>query len=150
VLSHSRSGSVLARFERWLDFVFWAGMELSVLANPTLLLLLGARPPEAVALSALTTLVVGSAAIGTYRGGYVGSADWPRPGDLGTMAGRSAYYSVVVGAATYAGVEANVLTGIVWAGIAVPAVFAVLVLAPLPRVLDDLRDVSRRDVEAWL
>jgi hypothetical protein len=139
---------VFAGLERWLDFVFWGGMELSVLANPALLVLLGATPPGPIALSALTALVVGSASIGSYRGGYVGSTDWPRPGDFGTMAGRSAYYSIVVAAATYAGAEANVATGLFWAGVFVPAVLAAATLAPLPRVLDDLRQLSRRGVES--
>jgi hypothetical protein len=127
--------SVLERVDGWFDQFFFAGWEVSVLVIPTLWLLLAVDNQEAVSLSALTGLVALSAAVGTFRGGYVGDGRWPKPGHLGTLAARSAYYSLVLAAATFLGVEAQLSVPVWWVGIAVPAVVAGAGVAFLPRAL---------------
>jgi hypothetical protein len=144
----TRSASLVAVAQRWLDDVFWAGMELSVLAIPALLLLLGATPAGPVALSALSATITGSAAVATFRGNYVGAAEWPPAGDVYSMAGRSAYYSLVVAAGTFLGVTVNVALGSYWAGVLVPLAVVPAALAPLPVVLVRVRTLSRTGVDA--
>lgn len=118
-------------------------MEVWTLVVPTLWFLLAARPAEAVSLSAMTTVCVSPFAVAAFRGGYVGGGRWPKPGHYGTLAARSAYYSLVVGAATYLGVVSQVRWGSFLLGIVVPAVVCVAALAALPRVLGAFARLSR-------
>lgn len=138
----------IRRFDRFLDLTFFAGMEVSTLVLPTLWLLLFARPADAVSLSAMTALCVSPPAVAAFRGGYVGAAaaSWPSPGDFGTMPARSAYYSLVVAAATYLGVVVNLHVGAFVLGVVVPAAVCVAGLAALPRVLETLFLASRLSV----
>lgn len=134
------------RVDRWLDYVFFAGMEVTVLVLPVLWWLLVAAHPAEVSLSAMTTLTVASAAVGTFRGGYVDVGSWPTPGNLGTLPIRSAYYSLVLGVATFVGVQVQLFSGSPWPGIGVPALLAWIALLPLPRVLRGLEAVARVEV----
>ncbi|WP_224335484.1 hypothetical protein [Haloprofundus halobius] len=141
-----RSGvrrTVSDRFERWFDFVFFAGMEVSFLALPVLVLLLGVRPIGPVSAAALASLSTTVFAAGSFRGRYLDVGAWPRVGQIRTMPVRSAYYGGVVGIGTYLGTEAYLRTGVGWAVVVVPAVLSVVALAALPRVLDALFHVSR-------
>ncbi|WP_416841146.1 hypothetical protein [Haloferax sp. DFSO52] len=133
----------IKRVDRWLDQVFFAGWEVSVLVIPTLWLLLAATPPEAVSLSGLAALVASAAAVGTYRGEYVSTGTWPRPGHLPSLPVRSAYYSLVVGGASLLGAMAQVHVGSMWVGIVVPAVVGAAALALLPVVVDTVERAAR-------
>jgi len=144
----NRYRALVAAADRWLDHAFFAAMEVSTLALPVLLLLLGAPPPSETSLAALAALVATSASVATFRGGYLGRGRWPRPGHLGTMAGRAAAYGGVLAAGTYLGVQAQLLTGAFWTGLFVPAAVAVPTLARLPGVLDRLRELSQREFAA--
>jgi hypothetical protein len=135
--------SVLERVDGWFDQFFFAGWEVSVLVIPALWLLLSVENQVAVSLSALTALVVISAAVGTLRGGYVGDGRWPNPGHLGSLPVRSAYYSLALATATFLGVEAQLSLPLWWVGIAVPAVVAVVSVAFLPHVVRALYRVAR-------
>ncbi len=132
-----------ARIDRWLDHVFFGLMELFTLVVPAMWLLLAAPNDAAVALSALVALFVGSVAVGTFRGGYVDVGWWPRPGHLWTLPARSAYYSLTVGAATWAGVQVQLQTGSGWLGVVVPATVTVALLVPFPRFLAALARASQ-------
>ncbi|WP_396612348.1 hypothetical protein ACH9L7_03455 [Haloferax sp. S1W] len=131
------------RVDRWLDQVFFAAWEVSVLVIPTLWFLLAATPHGAVSLSGLTALAVSAAAVGTFRGEYVSTGPWPRPGHLSTLPVRSAYYSLVVGGTSLLGAAAQVHLGTFWVGILVPAVVATGLLALLPAVVDAVERVAR-------
>jgi hypothetical protein len=146
-VQRDRSGSTLGTVDRWLDHVFFAGMEVCILTVPVLLLLLSARPPAAVSLSGLAALTASATAIGTYRGGFVGEAGWPRPGHVGTVAGRAAYYGLVLGVATFLGVEGQLLAGHFAPGILLPWSVAFLALAPLPDVLERARALAQSDLD---
>jgi hypothetical protein len=135
-----------ARIDRFLDHLFFGGVELCVLSTPVLLLLLLATPADAVSLSALTTLVAGSTTLAVLRGGYLGSRDWPRVGEVGSFPGRSAYYGAVVGGGTYAGVQVQLLSGAFWTGILVPAAATACLLSLLPPALEGLRRASQADL----
>jgi hypothetical protein len=134
-----------ARLDRFLDHLFFGALEVCVLSIPVLLMLLVATPPEAVSLSAMTSLSAASLTVALLRGGYVGSADWPRPGEVGSFPGRAAYYGLVVGGGTYVGVQAQLLTDAFWTGVLVPAVVVVGLVALLPPVLDGLMRASRAE-----
>ncbi|KAB1189249.1 MULTISPECIES: hypothetical protein [Haloferax] len=136
----------MKRVDRWLDQVFFAAWEVSVLAIPILWMLLAATPPEAVSLSGLTALTVSAAAVGTYRGEYVSTGSWPRPGHLPTLPVRSAYYSLVVGGTSLLGAAAQVHFGWFWAGVIVPAVVVTGALALLPFVVEAVERVARLTV----
>jgi hypothetical protein len=133
----------IRRFDRFMDLTLFAGMEVSALAVPTLWFLLFARPAEAVALSALTALCATPLAVAAFRGGYVGGARWPTPGHLGTLAGRSAYYSLVVGGGTYLGVAANLRWESFALGVLVPAVACAVAVSALPRAFRAFARLSR-------
>ncbi|KTG27220.1 hypothetical protein [Haloferax profundi] len=133
----------IKRVDRWLDLVFFAGWEVSVLVIPTLWMLLAATPPEAVSLSGMTALVVSAAAVGTYRGQYVSTGSWPRPGHLPTLPLRSAYYSLVVGGTSLLGAAVQVHSGWFWAGIVVPAIVVTGALALLPTVVERVERTAK-------
>jgi hypothetical protein len=130
--------------ERWLDYVFFAGLEISMLSLPALVLLLAAQPPGPIAVAALTALAVSTGAAGTFRGPWVDLGEWPAAGDLYTIPLRSAYYSATVAAATYAGAAANVASGVALAGIAVSTLVSVAAMAALPRVVGRFRTLAYR------
>lgn len=140
-VAHSLRGLV-ARFDRWLDCVFFGAMEVTTLSLPVLWFLLFAPNPVEVSLSAMTTLTVAPAVVGTCRGGYVDVGAWPTPGNLGTMPIRSAYYSLVVGAATFVGVQVQLLSGSPWPGIGVPTLITALALVPVPRLLSRVETLA--------
>ncbi|MGB9955722.1 hypothetical protein ACOZ4B_04945 [Haloferax prahovense] len=131
------------RVDRWLDQVFFAAWEVSVLAIPTLWFLLFATPRAEVSLSGLTALAASAVAVGSFRGGYVGTGSWPRPGHLPTLPIRSAYYSLVVGGTALLGAFAQTELGAFWPGIVVPAVVGVGALALVPVVLVGTERVAR-------
>ncbi|WP_410767184.1 hypothetical protein [Haloferax sp. DFSO60] len=137
------ASKLTARVDRWLDQVFFAGWEISVLVIPTLWFLIFAEPPEAVSLSGITALITSSAAVGTFRGGYIDTGSWPRPGHLPSLPARSAYYSLVVGGSAMLGAMAQVELGSFWVGIVIPTVATILSLALVPRVLAQLQRVAR-------
>jgi hypothetical protein len=139
----------MQRVERFLDYAFFAAMEVNVLVIPVLWLLLLAAHPAEVSLSAMTTLTVASLVVGVFRGQYVDVGWWPRPGHLATLPVRAAYYGVVVGGATFVGVQAQLLTGSPWPGIGVPVVVSILVLVPFPWLLSRFETLSKAE-PAWI
>jgi hypothetical protein len=140
-------GRATARIDRWLEHFFFGLMEVLTLAIPTMWLLVAAPNHSAVSLSALVTLAVSSAAVGTFRGGYVDVGWWPRPGHLSTLPIRSAYYSLVLGAATWSGVQVQLATSSTWLGVVVPTLVTVVVLWPFPRLLRTLGRASQWDLD---
>lgn len=148
-MAESSKLTLLQRFDRWLDHTFFAAMEVNVLVLPVLWFLLVAAHPAEVSLSAMTALVVASVAVGTFRGRYVDVGWWPKPGHFATLPLRAAYYGVVVGAATYVGVQAQLFTGSPWPGVGVPAVVSVAVLWPFPWVLGRIERLARTE-PAWV
>jgi hypothetical protein len=141
--------SLIARIDRFMDHTFFAAMEVNVLVIPVLWLLLVAAHPAAVSLSAMTTLAAASVVVGTLRGGYVDVGWWPRPGHIATLPLRAAYYGVLVGTATYLGVQAQLVTGSPWPGVGVPTVVSVLLLVPFPWLLVRFERLATAD-PAWL
>ncbi|UVE51916.1 hypothetical protein KU306_14145 [Haloferax larsenii] len=136
----------IKRVDRWLDQVFFAAWEVSVLVIPTLWMLLAATPHEAVSLSGLTALGVSSLAVGTFRGEYVPTGSWPRPGHLSTLPVRSAYYSLVVGGTSLLGAAAQVHFETFWVGVLVPTVVATGSLSLLPAVVAAVERIARASV----
>lgn len=141
--------TLVQRVDRWLDYTFFAAMEVNVLAIPVLWFLVVAAHPAQVSLSAMTTLVVTSAAVGTFRGQYVDVGWWPKPGHLATLPVRAAYYGAVVALATWVGVQVQLFAGSPWPGIGVPTVLSVVVLLPFPWFLTRLERLAKVD-PAWL
>lgn len=141
-MPESSRRSLNARFERWLDYVFFAFLEVSVLPLPILLLLTGAPNQDAVSLSALTALGAATVAVGSFRGEYVDVGRWPMASDFVTMPFRSAYYGLAIGGGTWLGVAARTALPQWWVGIAVTLVFVVALLAAFPRAVLRLQSLS--------
>ncbi|WP_137285241.1 hypothetical protein [Halorussus salinisoli] len=138
----------LVDFERWLDHVFFAGLEISTLSIPALVALLYATPRGPIALAALTAIVVSTCAAGTLRGEWVDLGDWPRPGDPYTFPARSAYYSATIAGAAYIGAVVHVALGASIAGVAVSAVVSLGSMATLPRAIGGFRSLANRIASA--
>ena len=130
--------------ERWLDYVFFAGLEISILGIPALVALLYAEPAGPVALAALTALAVCTMAAATFRGEFVSLGEWPDAGDPYTMPVRSAYYSAIIAGAAYLGAFAHVRTGVPGAGMVAATVVSVAAMAVLPRVVAGVRNLAAR------
>lgn len=131
-----------AAFERWLDYVFFAFLEVSVLTLPVLLLLTGLPNQNAVSLSALSALASVGFGVGSFRGQYVDVGKWPRPGDFVTIPFRSAYYGLVLGVGTWAGVAGAVSTTLWWVGVLVPFLLVEPLLALFPWTVRRVQRVS--------
>ncbi|WP_435174980.1 hypothetical protein [Halorussus sp. AFM4] len=131
-------------WERWLDHVFFAGLEISMLSIPALVLLLFATPQGPVALAGLTAIAVSTCAAGTFRGGWVDVGEWPRPGDPYTLPLRSAYYSATVAGAAFLGAAADAAVGAPSAVVATSAAVSVIGTAALPRALAEIRSLADR------
>ncbi|WP_276279153.1 hypothetical protein [Halorussus caseinilyticus] len=131
-------------FEEWLDSVFFAGLEISVLSIPALVALLYATPRGPVSLAALTAIAVSTCAAATLRGGWVELGDWPRPGDPYTVPARSAYYSATIAVASYLGAAAHVALGVPAAGIAVSTGVSLAAMVALPRAIGGFRSLANR------
>ncbi|WP_162224563.1 hypothetical protein [Halorussus amylolyticus] len=130
--------------ERWLDYVFFAGLEISILSIPALSVLFFATPRGPISLAALTAVAVSTCAAATFRGGWVEAGEWPRAGDPYTLPLRVAYYSATIGAAGYAGAAAHLRTGTPGVGMVVAAVVSVAAMAALPRAVAGMRALSNR------
>jgi hypothetical protein len=138
--------SLTGRFDRWLDYAFFGGAEVTVLGLPVLLTLMVAPNPVTVSLSAMTALTVSTVTVATLRGGWIDVGEWPAFGDFYSLPFRAGYYGGVLGFTAYAGSLAQLSTGSPWPGILVPTVCCVVLLAGFPRVIGRLRRASRFDV----
>ncbi|WP_101297909.1 hypothetical protein [Halegenticoccus soli] len=145
-MARRSNDSATARFERLLDHVFFAAMEVSVLGLPALYLLLFAPNPVEVSLSATTALAATTVGVAVFRGRYVDVGRWPSPGDPVTMPIRSAYYGGVLGVGSFLGGAVQLTTGLWWPGVVLPAVLAPGLLAPFPRLLARFRSAALRTV----
>lgn len=131
-------------WERWLDHVFFAGLEISILSIPALVALFLAAPKGPISLAGLTAVAAATCATATFRGGWVETGEWPRAGDPYTFPLRSAYYSATVAGAGYFGAVAHVRTGTPGVGVLVATVVSVAAMAALPRVVASARKLSNR------
>lgn len=104
------------RFLDWLEQVFFAGMELSVLSTPAFIpvLLLQDRYPDAVPLAGLMAIVAGSIAISLLRTQTVDTGKWPRRSELTSMPLRVAYFSVLFFLASMGVAAVAVSAGSMW------------------------------------
>jgi hypothetical protein len=137
------SRETVDRFDRWLDYVFFGGAEVTVLGLPVLLVLMFAPNPVQVSLSAMTALTASTVAVATLRGGWVDVGEWPAFGDFYSLPFRAGYYGGVLALASYVGAASQTLSGRWWLGVLVPVLLCAVTLAAFPRVLRRFRDVSR-------
>lgn len=131
-------------WERWLDHVFFAGLELSILSIPALVALFLAAPKGPISLAGLTAVAAATGAAATFRGGWVETGEWPRAGDPYTVPLRSAYYSATIAAAGSLGAAAHLRTGAPGVGVLVATTVSVAAMAALPRVVAGVRSLSNR------
>lgn len=82
---------------RWLERVFFAGAELSLLSTPAFVVVLLAQNgyPDAIPIAGLFAIATGSAGLSLFRAGVVDVGDWPRRGELTTLPFRTLYFSLV-------------------------------------------------------
>lgn len=81
----------------WLEEIFFAGVELSVLATPGFLavFLLQYQYPDAVPLAGLMALFVGYLSLAAFRQQTINVGKWPRRGELTSAPLRVLYFSVL-------------------------------------------------------
>jgi hypothetical protein len=134
-----------ARFEHLLDYVFWCGVEVSVLTSPILFLLLWAPEPIYASLSASVGLLSCSVLLTLIRGGYLWFDDegWPRMGDPYSLPFRTAHYGATIASGTYLGVAGAVGVGVPWLAVIAPVAVVWVGLTTLPRTLRTLRRLSQ-------
>ncbi|SEO73431.1 hypothetical protein SAMN04487948_104438 [Halogranum amylolyticum] len=142
-MSESPNRTLNARFERWLDYVFFALLEVCVLSLPTLAVLTTAPDQDAVSLSALTAMAAATVGVGTFRGKYVDVGEWPEPSDFVSMPFRSAYYGLAIGGGTWLGVVARTAAGRWWVGVGVTLLVVVASLGAFPRLVRRLQSLAR-------
>lgn len=130
--------------ERWLDYVFFAGLEISILGIPALLGLMYVAPASPIKLAGLTAIAACSMAAGTFRGEFVGTGDWPDAGDPWTMPVRSAYYCATIALAAYLGAIAHVQTGVPGVGMLASTVVSTAAMALVPWVVSGFRGVAQK------
>ena len=128
--------SLTGRVERWLEYVFYSGVELAVLASPALLVLLywPAYDIDASSIAGLSTIAFGTAWLALFRGGYLPVGDYPRFGDFGSLPLRLGYYSSTVFAATWLGGLGWQLSGSLAAAALLPIGATWLAFAAFPRL----------------
>lgn len=131
-----------AALERWLDHVFFAFLEVSVLTLPVLLILTGVPDQDTVSLSALSALASAVFGVASFRGRYIDVGRWPRPGDLVTIPVRSAYYGFALGFGTWAGVEGQVPNAPWWTGVLVPLILVGVLLSLFPWVVRRVQKIA--------
>ncbi len=100
----------------WLEEIFYAGVELSVLATPGFLavFLMQYRYPDAVPLAGLTALFVGYLSLAVFRQRTIDVGKWPRRGELTSTPLRFTYFSVVFFLASYGVGATAVSLGSYW------------------------------------
>ncbi|XVH31931.1 hypothetical protein ACNS7O_01750 [Haloferacaceae archaeon DSL9] len=124
------------RFERFLEYLFFSGIEFSALSSPMLTVLLFSPwfHPNVTSLSGLFAVAAGALSLALYRGRYVDVGRFPRYGHLPTLLPRAAYYSAVLGAATWGGSYANVSFDSTALGILIPVLVVPICLAFVPKM----------------
>ena len=127
---------VAGRVERWLEYVFYSGVELAVLASPALLVLLywPAYDIDASSIAGLSAIAFGTAWLALFRGGSLPVGEFPRLGDFGSLPLRLGYYSATVFAATWLGGLGWQLSGSLAAAALVPIGATWLAFASFPRL----------------
>ncbi|MFC5279552.1 hypothetical protein ACFPM1_12410 [Halorubrum rubrum] len=86
----------------WTERLFFAGIELTVLASPALVLglVLQSAFPDALPTAGIGAVVVGSLALTLFRTRVVDAGEWPRLGEVGSAPLRITYFSASYLAAT--------------------------------------------------
>jgi hypothetical protein len=107
-MSDSESG-----FQAWLERVFFAGTELSVLSSPAfaVVALLQRFHPDATSVAGLLAIAAGSVALAAFRGDRVDVGAWPRRAELTSLPLRVTYFSVTFVAASVGVARAAVAVG---------------------------------------
>ncbi len=131
------SPSLTARMERWLEYLFNSGVELSFLGSFGLLILFFTPPllsVDGISFSGLVAIASGSTWLGLFRGGYIDVGEFPGYGNFASAPVRFAVYNVALVGGTYAGAywwdaQSSLLFAIVF-----PAVITGVVIASVPRL----------------
>lgn len=128
--------TVIQRIERWLEFVFYSGVELSVLGSPALLILLyfPFYDIDANAIAGLSTIMFGTLWLAMFRGGYLPARDYPRLGNFSSVPLRTVYYSATVLGATWLGAFGWQVFGTLAVGFLLPIGVTWLAFAAFPFV----------------
>lgn len=100
----------------WLEAIFFAGVELSVLATPGFLavFLLQYRYPDAVPIAGLMALAVGYLSLAVFRHRTVDVGEWPRRGELTSVPLRFGYFSILFFLSSYGVGAAAMSLGSYW------------------------------------
>lgn len=131
----TEGASALRRIDRWLEYVFYSGTELSALSSPALTYLLFGAPfsRDGVSVGGLVAIAVGTLALAVFRGNYVDVGEFPAIGGLGSLPFRIVYYNLLLGTVVTLGAYGWV-QGAPLLSVFVPASGMLLGMAVLPRV----------------
>jgi len=129
------SPSIVRRFERFLEYVFYSGVELSVLGSPALLVLLywPVYDLDASSMAGLSTIVFGTLWLALFRG-YLPVGDYPRFGHFKSVPLRVGYYSATIYAATWLGAFGWQLSGTLAAAFFLPIGATWLAFGAFPKL----------------
>ena len=100
----------------WLERIFFAGVELSVLGTPGYLavFLLQNQHPDAIPMAGLTALAVGCLSIAVFRHRTIDVGKWPRRGELSSAPLRVVYFSTLFFLASWGVGTAAMAIGSYW------------------------------------
>ncbi|GAA0521968.1 hypothetical protein SAMN04488066_10532 [Halorubrum aquaticum] len=81
----------------WTERLFFAGIELTVLASPALVLglVFQSAYPDALPTAGIGAVVLGSPALALFRTRAVDAGEWPRLGEVKSVPLRVAYFSAL-------------------------------------------------------
>lgn len=130
------STSLVRRFERFLEFVFYSGVELSVLGSPALLVLLywPVYDIDPSSMAGLSTIAFGTLWLAVFRGGYLPVDEYPRFGHVNSVPLRVSYYSATIYAATWLGAFGWLVSGSLAAAFFLPIGATWLAFAAFPKL----------------
>ncbi len=130
------SPSIVRRFERFLEFVFYSGVELSVLGSPALLVLLywPVYDIDPSSMAGLSTIIFGTLWLALFRGGYLPVGDYPRFGHFNSVPLRIGYYSATIYATTWLGAFGWRLSGSLAVAFFLPIGATWLAFAAFPKL----------------
>lgn len=129
------AASAIRRIDRWLEYVFYSGVELSALSTPALTFLLFGAPfsRDGVSIGGLVAVAMGTFALAVFRGNYVDVGEFPAIGGLTNLPFRIAYYNLLLGSVVTLGAY-GWAQGAPLLSVLVPASGMLLGMAVLPRV----------------
>ncbi|MCL9817939.1 hypothetical protein [Natronocalculus amylovorans] len=127
--------SFTMRMERWLEYLFNSGVELSFLGTPGLVVLIYTPffSIDGISFAGLTAVGFGAFWLALFRGKYVDVGEYPGYGNFSSVPVRFVVYNTALIAGTYAGAYGWDANQSLLFAILFPVVITGVLMASLPR-----------------